>query len=197
MKRAVERFPVVTFYLLAFIFSWLGWVPQALYHRGLFPFDTPLFNFLGAAGPTLAGVAVIWLRSGRGEVGRLFSGLSRWRAAPAIYLFTFGFWILAGGLTMLLMALLGYQLPALADLPWLALVPIFLIMLLSNVWEEIGWRGFALPRLQARFPDWQVSLLMGLLWSAWHLPLVLNPASPMAGQPWFWEVLFSLSLTVI
>lgn len=197
MKQIVKRYPVTVFYLLAFVISWLGWMPQALHGRDIFPFDSPLFNLLGAGGPTLAAVIVVWLRSGRNQVGGLFSGLGRWRVSLTNYLFALGYWFVAAGLSLALMALAGYQLPNLGKLPWLGLAPIFLAMLLSNVWEEIGWRGFALPELQKKYDDRQIALLMGLLWSLWHIPLMLTPASPMADLPWFWEVLFSLGLTVI
>ena len=42
--------------------------------------------------------------------------------------------------------------------------------------EEIGWRGFALPRLQARFGPLRASLILGLLWAFWHLPHFLTSA---------------------
>jgi hypothetical protein len=54
--RMVRRHPVILFYLLAFLFSWLGWGPQALYERGLLPFSPPLLGLLGGVGPTLAAV---------------------------------------------------------------------------------------------------------------------------------------------
>jgi hypothetical protein len=50
----IRRHPVILFYLLAFLFSWLGWGPQALHERGLLPFSPPLLGLLGGAGPTLA-----------------------------------------------------------------------------------------------------------------------------------------------
>lgn len=197
MKEYLRRNPIISFYLLAFGLSWLGWIPQTLHSRGMFPFDSFIFNILGAAGPTLAAVIVIWVRQGQKQVGDLFAALVRWRVSPGWFLFVFGYWFLAGGMAVGLMAFFGYQVVPLDNLPWISLVPAFILMLLSNVWEEIGWRGYALPRLQQNYSDRQIALLMGLLWSLWHLPLTLNPNSPMAGLPWFWELLFSLALTVI
>lgn len=56
---------------------------------------------------------------------------------------------------------------------------------LTNPWEELGWRGFALRRLQALYPAAQAALVVGVLWALWHLPLFLLPAGPlsMADKP--------------
>jgi hypothetical protein len=53
-NSTIKRHPVVAFYILAFVISWLGWIPQTLHGRGLSSFDSPLLNFLGVGGPTLA-----------------------------------------------------------------------------------------------------------------------------------------------
>jgi len=94
-------------------------------------------------------------------------------------------------------ALLGGSLPDWSKFVPSSLVPLFIMNLLSNVWEEIGWRGFALPRLQNHFNALLASFIMGLIWSLWHLPLMLNPNNPMSGFPWYAEIVFSLALTVI
>jgi len=70
-------------------------------------------------------------------------------------------------------------------------------MVFSNVWEEIGWRGFALPRLMESWGDLSIALIMGALWQLWHLPLMLTPTSPMSALPWYAALIFSLAQTVI
>jgi membrane protease YdiL (CAAX protease family) len=188
---------LIVFYLLAFGISWLGWIPQALYGRGLFPFDSPLFSLLGGAGPTLAAVIALSLFRQSQQIRPLFAALLRVRASAGWFIFVFGFWFAAAGLALAVMRLAGQPLPDLSRLAWVSLPAVFISMVISNVWEEIGWRGFALPRLQQKPTDLQTALLMGGLWSLWHAPLLLNPASPMASLPWGGEVIFSLSLTVI
>lgn len=193
----VRRYPLAVFYFLAFFISWLGWLPQTLYAYGRFPLDTPLFNLLGGFGPTLAALLTTWVVEGRQGASQLFRPLFRWRAAGVWYAFVFLFWFGVAALALGIGTLSGAGMPRLEQAPWAALPLIFLSMAFSNVWEEIGWRGYALPRFQQRYSDRQIAAIMGLLWSLWHLPLLLNPASPMAELPWHGEVIFSLALTVI
>lgn len=193
----LRRRPVVTFYLLAFGFSWLGWVPQALYARGLFPFDSPLFGLSGGLGPTLAAIVVVLALREPAGLRALFGPLFQWRASPWWWAFVTGFWPLVAAIALGIGVVAGWAWPDLSRFSWAGLPPVFGVMLLTGAWEEIGWRGFALPRLQARRPDWQIVLIMGLLSFVWHAPLMLNPASPMAALPWPGQLLFDLSLTVI
>ncbi len=193
----MKRHPVIAFYILAFVISWLGWLPQMLYARGLFLFDSPLFNILGGVGPALAAVAVLLAGGDRAGVRALFGAIVQWRASWVWYAIAFGFWPLVMILALGMGSLLGRPFPPLDQTSWAAILPLFVAMLISNVWEEIGWRGFALSRLQASHPDLTVVLIMGVLWFLWHLPLLLNPASSMADLPWIGDLLFTISLTVL
>ena len=74
---------------------------------------------------------------------------------------------------------------------WPVLISSLVIALLSNPWEEVGWRGFALPRLQSRYNALIATLIVGLLWGLWHLPLfwwVENPMSAYPFMPWLISV---------
>jgi membrane protease YdiL (CAAX protease family) len=73
--------------------------------------------------------------------------------------------------------------------PPLALgIQAFVMALFANPWEEVGWRGFALPRLQGRYNALVATLIVGVLWGLWHLPLFFWAGNPMAEYPflpWF------------
>lgn len=197
MKNFIRRYPLGVFYVLTFLISWLGWIPQALYNRGLFPFDHPLFSILGGGGPTLAAVIVTWVLGGREAPKSLLNKLFRWKVRWIWFVFPLAYWGLVSALMVLIADLLGLTMLSLRNYAWHLLPAIFAALLLSNLWEEVGWRGFALPRLQERFSDQVVVLIMGLAWSLWHLPLMLDPNSPMSRLPWMGEIVFSLALTVI
>ena len=196
-RTILSRRPVAGFYVLAFAISWSGWIPQALYARGMFPIDSPFFSLLGGGGPTLAAVIVLLARGEADAVRRLFGAVLRLRAPWWCYAFVVGFWVAVAVAAPGIAARFGPAAPALHRVAWGALPLTVVALALSSVWEEIGWRGFALPRLQATCSDGSITVIMGLLWSLWHVPLLLNPASPMAGLPWYGQTLFWLSMTAI
>jgi uncharacterized protein len=197
LTSTIKSHPVVAFYILAFVISWLGWMPQALYGCGLSSFNSPLLNFLAVGGPTLAAVTVILLIREKGGLKKLFGALFKLRISFIWYVFVFGFWFVVAAIVLGIRAIFGQALPSFSQFGWIGLFPIFTYMLLINVWEEIGWRGFALPRLQKSINDLKIVLIMGLLGSLWHLPLMMNPTSSMSRLPWYGFIISILSLTVI
>ena len=188
----MKKQPVLWFYVLAFAISWLGWLPLVAGSRGVAPFDRPIFQILlilPAIGPALAATIVTGISSGKAGIGLLFKPLLQWRVG-----------ILWLGIPILLPALLlvvtklvtqWLGLPAIpqaqGNIGMLALGS-FVISLISNPWEEVGWRGFALPRLQKRTNALLATLIVGALWGLWHLPLFFWIGIPMTHYPfiaWF------------
>ena len=172
-----RAFPV-TYFVLAFAFTWALWVPAALEARGLIsPLPVPA-TFLGAFGPLVAAVVVTALESGRAGLRSLLDRIVRWRVAPVWYAVA-----LLGPLALMLAAIalhvvLGGQPPSLGlligALPTL-LIYIVYMMLTVALGEEVGWRGYALPALQARYSALIASLILGVMWALWHLPVFFNP----------------------
>lgn len=182
--------PVVKFYILAMGISWLGWMPVVMGSHGIGPFDPPYFQILllfPALGPMLAAMWVIAKAHGKARVGGLFKPLFQWRFAPG--------WLLVALLAPLTLFLLARSLTGWLGLPVIGSSPrgellsvavsAFLVSSLSNPWEEVGWRGFALPRLQERYAAWVASLILGVFWGLWHLPLFFWKGNPMADYPFF------------
>jgi uncharacterized protein len=187
----MKKHPVLCFYILAFAISWLGWVPLALGSHGIAPFDNPYFQILlifPVLGPTLAAVIVSVTLHGKTGFRDLFKAFIQWRVGIVWYA------IVLLGPTILFFA--AQLITRLFGLPTIHSeqqgISFFIMVLVSslvaNLWEEAGWRGFALPRLQKQYSALLASLVVGILWGLWHLPLFFWVGGSMSNYPfvpWF------------
>ena len=184
--RLLARYPLVCFFVMAYAFTWIVISPWTLgaTGAGLLPVEVPgaatgLLLAAGIfAGPTLAAILVTAATEGREGVRRLLGRLVLWRVGVRWYLFA-----LLGVPLIMLLGFLAYVMspPDLGALggPAYALLYVLgfvLTMLLGGpLLEEIGWRGFALPRLQRRYGPLIAAFVLGVLWALWHLPQFLVP----------------------
>ncbi len=65
---------------------------------------------------------------------------------------------------------------------WYVMVGAIMISTWVQAGEEIGWRGYALPRLSQRFGLAPASIILGIIWATWHLPLFFVPGANTFGQ---------------
>jgi uncharacterized protein len=72
--------------------------------------------------------------------------------------------------------------PAFGQTAWYILVLAFVFSAPIQAGEEIGWRGYALPRLASRFGLARASIALGVIWACWHLPFFFNPGYDKSGQ---------------
>ncbi len=167
MRTLAARRPMVLFLLLTALLSWWPW---PLYELGVSPVPSAGF------GPFLAAVAVLWLREGRSGVGRLLRSMVRWRVPVLAYVVAIGTPLLISGTAVAVNLALGADLVAsiglAAGVPVMILV-VLLVPVFGGAWEEPGFRGFALGRLEARFGRMVAPLVLGAIWVVWHLPLFL------------------------
>ncbi len=172
------------FFALTYAFSWLMWGTLIL--LGLQPFAFPglLLFMLGIFGPSLVGVTLTFLSGTSAERAIFWSRVLSPRRIPAAcwaVLFV-GFPVL-GLLWVPLSDLLGGQRrdlsSAAATLSQPALLLAFLIgeLVAGPLGEELGWRGYALDRLLARWTPLRAALGLGVVWALWHLPAFLMPGT--------------------
>lgn len=173
----IRQHPLVSYFVLAYAFSWLMALPSVLAAWGRLPGDYTLgYNLKQWIGPALAAIIVTGVTSGGASLRRLWGRMRDWRAGWVWYLF-----ILLGVPALLYLGITlspGAQLsPHGLTLTVVItyLVNFVLVFFLVGLPEEIGWRGFALPRMQPRNGPLWGSLLLGVLWGGWHLLDFLTP----------------------
>lgn len=170
----LARHPLVSYFVLAYAVTWLLWLPVVL--LGL-PQSLPAkFAYSPGVliGVTGAAFLMTYATEGRAGIGRLAARYSQWRVGWRWYAFALiGIPFIVEGWTLLLP---GDQAAAQAFSPlFLLQYPgLYAILFIFGPFcEEVGWRGFALPRLQARYGPLLGTLILGMLWGLWHLPLHL------------------------
>lgn len=164
---------LLVYFALAFLISWLLWLPLVASSQNWISRAAPFTLFyLGVVGPTLAAIILVWIDHGRNGVWSLLRKLIVWQVGVKWYVVAL---FLPGAIRFIALGLLylfGLISSDFSLRPWRELIANFLLMLLLVPFEEIGWRGYALPRLQTRFGALWASLLLGVMWSVWHLPLI-------------------------
>lgn len=171
----VRNRPVLSFFVLAYALSWLLWTPMLF--AGIPPFSavthTPSLYLLPgiALGVTGSAFVMTALTQGRQGVRRLVQRLLWWRVGIVWFAVAIALIPLLEIATALALGEPGV-LRALTP-GALALYPAAYLshFYFGPLFEETGWRGFALPRLQHRYGPVRASLLLGVLWSAWHFLL--------------------------
>ncbi len=139
----------------------------------------PLF-FLAVYGPSLSGIVLTGIFEGKRGLRELFARLHPMRARVRWY-----FVVVVGMILLSLLSGLGGGALGLTDMPTvgsvgsiLAALGVALLAVPGPLGEELGWRGFALPRLLGRWSPLTSSLVLGVIWAVWHLPAFVLSDSP-------------------
>lgn len=188
-RAFIKRRPALTYYVLAFAISWgsllivaaPGGIPGASAHVAtLFP-----LAILGLlAGPSVAGILMIGLVSGRAGLRDLLSRLLRWRVSVRWYAVALLTVPLVAAATLFALSLISpVFLPAIvtsADKASLLLAGLA-VGLSGALAEELGWTGFAVPTLRLRHDILTTGLIVGLLWGVWHVPITFWASGTSSG----------------
>ncbi len=199
MKQTGNK-PLILFFIISLLFITLIALPGILVNYGVIDVELPFIPIaiLGSWSPNLVAFFVIaFVIKQKGGVKDLLRRWTMWRVSPWWYITAFSP-IAVSLLAALLYFQFDPQAAATTNFPGLPFLAGFLVISLITgaMGEELGWRGFALPWLQNRFNALGASLILGVIWGLWHLPLWFT------GMGWeetsFW--LFSwvgIAMTVI
>ena len=211
--KGLETRNLLIYLLIAFGWTWLLWLPSVIItvtdNQSLmyWMYDVEMTPVLGLIaiggifstfGPLVAAFVVTRLTEGREGVRELWRRFWDVRLPGIWLLISFLLPFLLIVVPRLIVIPLGYPL----QLAWASQPVLILGWLLNNftrsggMSEEFGWRGYALPKLQAKWNALTSSIVLGVIWAVWHLPLWFLAGSSQQGTS-FWPFLANLILTSI
>jgi membrane protease YdiL (CAAX protease family) len=175
LSQLVRRHPLAIFLVLTYGLSWALWIPLAIFRDAAAAPYGPIAILLGSNIPSAVAIVLTAVGLGKGATRKLLGRLLIWRVGWRWYLVLLAPTALVVGTITLVAVTRGGPTAALA-MPLLSAIiyVTFMIFPGSAVGEEIGWRGYALPRLQSIRTALTASLVVGSLHGLWHLPLWLR-----------------------
>jgi membrane protease YdiL (CAAX protease family) len=181
---------LIGYFVLAYVISWAIGIPLALAKQGMIqPVFPEWFHYLVAYGSMLSALMVTLVTQGQQGMKELWGQITQWRVGGI-------WWVVAlspliiGLLVALAMNLLTDNKITFSDLgeirflPPLGIGALFLWILTFGIGEEIGWRGYALPRLQRDRSALSATILLTFLWALWHLPQFFYVFDPSIAIGW-------------
>jgi len=167
MSAIVRKYPALCLLVLAMI---LGMAPVLAVNAGLLPTG---WAQLGALSAGLAGIILAAVEGRKGGVRELLRRILIWRVGLQWWAYALLFPVVMSVASLTLFDRLGG--PA---VDWSGLQPLYTVIptlifliIMAGIGEEYGWRGFALPRLQARYKALHSALVVGVIWAIWHIPM--------------------------
>jgi membrane protease YdiL (CAAX protease family) len=185
---------LAAFTVLTFAATWAAWLMSA--HLAALPgfgLGGPVFH-LGVFAPAIIAISLTALRGGRAEVGRLLGRIGRWNVDGRLYLFAIFYMVGTKFMAAAIQRVATGTWPLFGDTPLPLMFGAIVISMWVQAGEEIGWRGFALPQLAKHIGLASASLVVGVVWALWHLPLFFLEGSGSTGQSF---PLFLLHVTAL
>jgi membrane protease YdiL (CAAX protease family) len=166
LLKLVRKYPIISFFILTFLISWIPW-----YTGGS--------GFL-VIGPSIAGLIMAFLVGGKRGFQNLLKSAIHWKVNITWYAITLLLPALFCLIAIAINFLLTKKLPNFTFFKkeWYFAPLLFFLMFIDGPLEELGWRGFATPKLQQKLSPLLTGVVIGISWGIWHLPEFLRHGSP-------------------
>lgn len=184
----LEHLRILTkYFLLTYLVSWSCFIGSALLIKGnqslsFESFEIQALLLLGTITPSLIAIWLTMRESIPGQTIKLLERITKWEVNIRWYLFAAGFMVVLKLLVAVLYKSIMGVWPQFGKEAWY----LMLVAILFSTWvqagEEIGWRGFALPRMAKKMGLPFATIILGVIWACWHLPLFFVRGTSTFGQ---------------
>lgn len=188
---------LLKFFVITYAVSWtcfIAAVPLSANPR--FATLRAVLVMLGTFAPGLVAVGLTARAEGSAGTRALLGRMFEWRVGVRWYVFALGYMAAIKLAVALVYRAVKGVWPRFGSEAWYVIIAAIVISTLFQSGEEVGWRGYALPRLAARFGLGTSSVLLGVLWACWHLPIFFMPGADKQGQSFIVYVLQVTALSV-
>ena len=194
---------IVIFFLLTLLVSWSLFIAAANVSRNVAPGSTfsPLgyvIYLIGVFTPGVVAMLLSWREQKRVGVIALLSQMLRTPSHFAWYLFAVGYFLVIKLIAALIYRVLVGQWPVFGHESFVFIAAAVIFSTPFQAGEELGWRGFALPRLSDHLGLPIASIIIGIIWATWHLPFFFFVGADKFGQsfPMYLASVVALSVTM-
>lgn len=183
LSNWINRYQILLFFLLTLAISWAIWIPATITKLNG---ETSILAPEGLIGgiarwlPGLFAILLSFLIFGKTGIGKLFQPIRIWRVGLFWYIFALLFQIVVFYGGKIIDTLLGnfYEVASPLNSVYgsqaVFMAPIVILFAFPGAFaEELGWRGYVLPRLQSKLSALLSSVVVGVFWGAWHIPLLI------------------------
>ena len=179
---------LVRFFAITYAVSWVCFLAAGALSRTMAAGSGPSLPgigllLVGTFAPALVALAMTARTDGVQGVRAITGRVLRWRVRARWYVFAVGYMVAIKLAVALVYRVASGTWPRFGNTSWYVIIVAIVFSTPVQAGEEIGWRGYALPRLGARFGLARGSVLLGIMWAVWHLPLFFIPGVDNYGQP--------------
>jgi membrane protease YdiL (CAAX protease family) len=198
--ESVDAPRLAVYFAVTFVVSWFLWGAATVIREGSASPTAGIAGsvlfYLGVFAPALVALALTRWNEGPAGVTSLIRPIFVWPRAVRWYLFAAGYMATVKLAAAVLHRLAAGDWPAFGRDAWYIMLVAMVFSTPVQAGEEIGWRGYALPRLAGRVGLGWASVILGVVWAAWHLPLFFIPEADTFGQSFVAYLLVVTALSV-
>ena len=179
---------LLKFFLLTFSATWILWFTSFALSQGMVATHPTLglvagaVFLLGVFTPALIAIALTYRAQGQFATQSLLGRIFKWDVGWRWYLFALAYMPVVKLSVAVVNRVATGAWPRFGATPWYLMAAAITVSTWAQAGEEIGWRGYALPRLSRQFGLAPASIILGIIWAAWHLPLFFFSSGDTRGQ---------------